>query len=284
MNLVDAIIHLVKTRNTRFRDDASFSHNRVNSVGEKLECFVKDMFAGTLSADSPEKRAEIFSEVFSYTGNQNNPPDIILKNGDAIEVKKIENADAALALNSSYPKAKIFSDSPMISAACRDCEGVGAWREKDVIYAVGVVRNNRLRALTMVYGNDYCAEKSVYERIRQRVKSGVEEICGIEFAETKELGRVNRVDPLGITYLRIRGMWGIENPFTVFRRVYARDDARNFNFMCVVGARKYMSFPNRGALESLAGTVPELNVSDVKIPDPNNPAQMRRAKLITFSF
>ena len=30
------------------------------------------------------------------------------------------------------------------------------------------------------------------------------------FAETKELGRVNQVDPLGITNLRIRGMWQIE--------------------------------------------------------------------------
>lgn len=60
--------------------------------------------------------------MFSYIGNQNNPPDSMLRNGDAIEVKKIESKKAALALNSSYPKAKLYADSPMINKECRECE------------------------------------------------------------------------------------------------------------------------------------------------------------------
>lgn len=50
-------------------------------------------------------RNRLISETFCYLGNPNNPPDSMLKNGgDAIEVKKIEAPNAALALNSSYPK------------------------------------------------------------------------------------------------------------------------------------------------------------------------------------
>lgn len=42
------------------------------------------------------------------------------------------------------------------------------------------------------------------------------QIPNISLTDTRELGKLNKVDPLGITYLRIRGMWGIENPFQVF--------------------------------------------------------------------
>lgn len=44
---------------------------------------------------------------------------------------------------------------------------------------------------------------------------GIGEINGLEFAKTKEIGRLNKVDPVGITYLRIRGMWGIKNPVDI---------------------------------------------------------------------
>src|SRR5699024_11579610 len=62
--------------------------------------------------------------------------------------------------------------------------------------------------LWFVYGDCYCADKSYYERIADTIKDGVSSIPDVDFGETKELGRVNKVDPLGITYLRIRGMWG----------------------------------------------------------------------------
>ena len=34
---------------------------------------------------------EKYSEVFSYLGNTSNPPDMIIKDGDAIEVKKLKD-------------------------------------------------------------------------------------------------------------------------------------------------------------------------------------------------
>ena len=69
-------------------DIASYSSkylNRVNFVGEQLEYYVRDAIAGSLVAKEKE---EIYSKVYSYLGNQNNPPDIIIKGGDAFEIKK----------------------------------------------------------------------------------------------------------------------------------------------------------------------------------------------------
>jgi hypothetical protein len=109
--------------------------NRINNVGEALETYIKDLFCGTLKEINASKKDKAYGDYFSYIGNQNNPPDAMLKGGDAIEVKKIESFSASLALNSSYPKDKLYSDSPMITAACRAAE---EWKEKDLIYTVGV--------------------------------------------------------------------------------------------------------------------------------------------------
>lgn len=279
-NIISAIIQLVE--NPKFELRAySESHNRANNMGEALEEYIKDLFAGTVNETDENIRNRKLSEVFSYLGNQNNPPDSMLRGGDAIEVKKIESNDSSLALNSSYPKAKLFADSPMIKNACRTCEN---WTVKDMIYAVGVVDNNNIKSLAFVYGDEYCAEKAVYEQIKGVIKDGVEGISGVEFAETKELGRVNRVDPLGITYLRVRGMWGIENPFSVFDYVYKRDYTKKFNFMALINNDKYYSFDNYKDLEAMCETVAQLQITDVKVRNPNNPAQLKSAKLITYAL
>lgn len=278
-NIISAIIQLVENPKLELKK-YSESHSRANNMGEALEEYIKDLFAGTVNETDENIRNQKLSEVFSYLGNQNNPPDSMLRGGDAIEVKKIESNDSSLALNSSYPKAKLFVDSPMIKRACKTCEN---WTVKDMIYAVGVVDDNNLKSLALVYGDDYCAEKSVYEQIKSVIKTGVESIGGVEFAETKELGRVNRVDPLGITYLRVRGMWGIENPFSVFNYIYKRDYSKRFNFMALINNDKYYTFDNYLILEGLCGKIEGLKIADVKIKNPNNPAQLKNAKLITYT-
>lgn len=280
MNIVNAIINLVNhpvaTVHARY-----IGKNRANSMGDALEEYVKDLFSNTFDETDEAKRLEKISEVFSYLGNNSNPPDGILKGGDAIEVKKIESVNSALALNSSYPKHKLYADSPMLSNACKTAE---EWVEKDIIYAVGVVNSNSIRHLAFVYGLDYAANNEVYARIKQKIKYGVETIPDVEFSDTKELGRVNRVDPLGITYLRVRGMWGIENPFTVFNYIYERDFSKDFNFMCIINDEKFDTLENRQDLMDLCEEVEELTITDVKIKNPDNPAQLKGAKLITYAI
>lgn len=275
--IVDAIVNLAENPIT-FLVREYRSKNRANNVGDALEEYVKDLFAGTFAMREGE-RLERLEEVFSYLGNSSNPPDAMLRGGDAIEVKKIESLDAPLALNSSYPKHTIRADSSMISEACRDAE---VWHEKDMLYVVGSVRDNILKHLVMVYGLDYCASEVCYRRLKSRIAEGVNAIEGVEFAETKELGRVNRVDPLGITYLRVRGMWGIENPWTVFDYVYRRDMRKKLNFMALINERKWNALPDTQRILEVAKRNPQLKVSDVKIKDPDNPAHLNAAKLVQF--
>lgn len=278
-NIIDAICEIVSNPQYKLKD-YSDSHNRANSMGSALEEYVKDIFSGAVGVADEVLRNQLISENFSYVGNQNNPPDSILKDGDAIEVKKIESIDSALALNSSYPKAKLFANSLMISKACRECE---QWDVKDMIYTVGVVKDNNLSSLSMVYGVDYCAEQATYERIKHTIKMGVESIPSVEFAETKELGRVNRVDPLGITYLRVRGMWGIENPFKVFSYVYTRDSSKEFNFMALINSDKFNLFANKDKLYKMVAACKSLKIEEVRIKNPNNPALLSSAVLISYS-
>lgn len=278
-NIIDAIVTLVERNNFNLID-STFVSNRANSRGNALEIYVKNLFADTFSLPDKE-RLEIWNETFSYLGNNNNPPDFMLKDGDAVEVKKIESPDVALALNSSYPKHTLKSSSLLISSACREAEN---WTEKDIIYAVGVVSGNKLKHFCMIYGSDYCASDECYNQIRQKIKNGVEDIPSVEFAQTRELGRVNRVDPLGITYLRIRGMWHIENPWHVFDYVYRRNFQAEFNFMCMINLEKWLTLNNREKLFKLQKNYSALKITDVKIKNPDNPAKLNEAKLIHYEI
>ena len=278
MNIINAIINIVNNPVTQLVSYYS-GKNRANNAGDALEEYVKDIFANTFNMTESERLKKL-NEVFSYLGNNSNPPDAMLKGGDAIEVKKIESDTVALALNSSYPKHTLLSTSPMISTACKEAE---IWREKDIIYAVGVVKENKLKHFSMVYGLDYCASEECYSRIKRKIKEGVESIPGVEFSPSKELGHINKVDPLGITYMRVRGMWGIENPWKVFNYVYTRDFSKEFTFMCIINDSKWNSFENTGDLIRLARNVPSLSIQNVEVKNPDNPAKLNKAKLICFS-
>lgn len=278
MNIINAIINLVQNPVTQLVNYYQ-GKNRANNAGDALEEYVKDIFANSFDMSEME-RLEQLNAVFSYLGNNSNPPDAMIKNGDAIEVKKIESVNASLALNSSYPKHKIRSSSPMISSACKNAEN---WTEKDILYIVGVVTQNRLKHLCMVYGLDYCASEKCYSRIKDTIKNGVEAVSGFEFAESRELGRINRVDPLGITYMRIRGMWGIENPWKVFHYVYTLDMSKEFTFMCIINETKWNTLSNIQELIDLAQVTPGLSITDTRVKNPDNPAQLNNAKLICFN-
>ena len=278
-NLLRALANIVNNPITEIREYYR-SRNRINNVGEALETYCKDAFSSAFGKDKESEKMLLYHEAFSYIGNQNNPPDIILLKGDAIEVKKIQSSNSALALNSSYPKSKLFADSKMITNACRNCEK--GWSIKDIIYIVGHTTDESLKSLWLVYGDCYAADKEVYERIKSSISDGVNLIPDIEFAETNELGKVKKVDPLGITDLRIRGMWHIKNPKDVFDYVYQYDSTAKFQLVSIIRGEKYKSFPieDRNALESLKNE--NLLINEAKIKDPDNPAKLIDAKLIIF--
>lgn len=86
-NILEAIYNIVNKRD--FKIKALYSgRNRANGMGDALENYIKDAFANTFSIPNDIERLKIFNQKFSWLGTQNNPPDIMIKNGDAIEVKK----------------------------------------------------------------------------------------------------------------------------------------------------------------------------------------------------
>jgi hypothetical protein len=122
----------------------------------------------------------------------------------------------------------------------------------------------------------------IYERIKSTISQGIKTIPDVEFTETKELGKVKKVDPLGITDLRIRGMWHIANPTKIFDYIYAYDEHKDFQLICLMKKEKYEGLPleDRELLENLS--VDGVEVLDVKIKSPNNPVVLVDGKLLVF--
>lgn len=76
-NIVRAIINIVNNPITQL-NEYNTGHNRINNIGEALEEYIKDAFANTIGNNTNARNRKI-NEVFSYIGNQNNPPDSIIK-------------------------------------------------------------------------------------------------------------------------------------------------------------------------------------------------------------
>lgn len=277
-NILKAFNNISKLKSFKLTELYS-GQNRVNNVGTALEYFVKDMFSSSIDMVGFGNKDRAHSEHLSYLGNQNNPPDFVIKNGDAVEVKKIITVVGDIALNSSYPKSKLHSNDTRILQSCRDCDG-GNWNEKDILYTVGTVIESKIKVLWFVYGNCYAADREVYERTFNSISSKVHEIDHLEFINTNEIAGVRKIDPLGITYLRVRGMWGIQTPHKVFGSLTEFNPESEFSAYTLVLTEKYKIFPenDRRAIEAN----PKINIRDVEIRSPNNPAVYLNAKLISF--
>ena len=256
------------------------SNNRINAVGDALEEFIKDAFANTICEANLKIKARKHSEIFSWLGNKNNPPDLIIKNRDAIEVKKITSLKSQIALNSSYPKDKLFSSDPMITTDCRNCE---KWTKKDIIYTIGVFQKDKLKLLWMIDGSCYAAKSEYYTRIKNKISTGINEIEDVEFADTNELGRINKVDPLGITYLRIRGMWGIDNPIRVYDYLnLGLNDDNRFQLIAIIPESKYLSLTDKSKKMIRSISNSNFKINKEKIKSPNNPAQMVDVRIVNY--
>ena len=78
-NILKAFINIVNNHQTHIQNITE-GNNRANNMGEGLESYIKEVFANTLNVQNPQKKLEILADTFSYQGNKNNPPDLILKN------------------------------------------------------------------------------------------------------------------------------------------------------------------------------------------------------------
>jgi len=276
-NTLKAFINIVTNYQTNIQNITD-GNNRMNNIGDGLEAYIKNIFANTINEVDEKKKLEKINQTFSYTGNKTNPPDMMLWNGDAIEVKKIESSSTSLQLNSSHPKSKLLNTNKKINQACKNCE---EWVEKDLIYTIGYIKAKKLNSLWMVYGDCYAADDSTYQKVENEITTSIDSIDDLEIKQdTNELSGIKNVDPLNITYLRVRGMWIIENPNKVYNYLYEYDKNATFQLVCLMKKSKYESF----STEDIANIeqIESITIDNVKIKNPNNPANLIDAKLLVF--
>lgn len=278
-NVLTAVTSIVKNMSATL--DLSYSggiDNRMNQMGEALEEFVKNAFADCLNKD--RRSVELArAKVFSYLGNSKNPPDAMLKGGAAIEIKKLEKIETAqLQLNSSYPKNKLHANNPKI---CQSCVNSEKWDVKDMIYVVGHVDKHTIKAIYFVYGDIYCDEKSTYEKVENKIKESLASLEDVELAPTNELGRVNGVDHLGITDLRVRGMWLLRTPFKHFDYLIDSAQECNFKLVAIVPEDVYLAFENKDIFEKFC-LENNVEIHDEQLPNPQNPAELINSKIIKY--
>jgi len=283
-SLLSGIVNIVSFRNYDLGEYGTNYSTRINNVGECLEYYVKDALADSFEVENKDDKYEIHSGVFSYLGNQNNPPDAILRNGDAFEVKKLESPYTDLAFSNYPPKNRLYQGDPRMNSGCRKCDGAN-WRNKDIYYVVGYIKAKRLRYIFFVHGVCYAADPEIYYKLHQRFREGIDTVLNssdYETSDTSELGKVRRVDPLGITYLRIRGLWYIANPIKVFEYVYNWNENSMFSLFALIEKSKYYSYPRQDIDSIEAHDL--IAVQDCLVKDPNNPANRIAAKLITCTL
>lgn len=250
--------------------------------------YIKNLFADTFHVADKTERTCRWGDVF-HIGNSTNPPDLMLRGGDAIEIKNIyipkrysrPGLNDPLILNTVYPRQKLFVDDPLVTNSCRKAE---RWTEKDIIYAVGVSKGKQLTHLCMVYGIDYCASAKHYKNILLEMRSKLKDIPNIRFGDEREPGRVNAIDPTGATRLDLRNMWHIENPWSFFRYVYRPNPNARFNFMCIIRNEKLSRFRNGDNLFAWREICPSLIIEQVRIKDPDASGQLNDALLIRYEI
>ena len=159
----------------------------------------------------------------------------------------------------------------------------GEWVEKDIIYAVGCVEEKCLKSLALVYGSVYCADKEYYEKIFTLIKQSIHN-SDLPFEKTNELAHINAVDPLGITYFRARGMWGIAHPFKVYDYIYTYNRKSVFSLMVIIPTDIFKTFDNSRELIELSNRIDSFSIEDKKVKNPNNTAELIDVKLITYEI
>jgi hypothetical protein len=284
-NILTAIKNIsdFRTNNMReyFRDYAT---TQVKTVRQEMEYFVKDAISGSSKSVKDKKPSDRYSGVFSYIGSKNKPPDMIIKGGDALVIKTMKTYKSGLTINNYPPKANLKWNDPWVLKNCRQIDG-GQWNSKDIFYVTGWIEKRRMKYLIFIQGSCFIPEDKVFIKKIQGIKKNVFnylESEGLEAINTIGLGKVNNIDPLGITNLRIKGVWSVKNPLKVFSDTFSYDKDKDFTLIALMFKNKFDSFPKKDVNAVINDK--QIEVKDVTIKNPNNPKKKIEAKLITTSW
>ena len=96
------------------------------------------------------------------------------------------------------------------------------------------------------------------------------------------MGRINKIDPLGISSLRVRGMWIFQNPKKIFEYLNFPKQKKKFELICLMKSDKFESMPKNDKKNLINSKIDNLQVKDIKLKDPNNLENEIDCKLILY--
>lgn len=282
-NILKAIVNISESQDLDLDNYKKIeANNRIQKQGEGLEIFIKDSFCGVPEGPTPEQtRIENYLRVFSDLGHANNPPDAMIRGGDAMEIKKHEGFSiSSLSLNSSPPRTILTDEDRNIAMETSNCEPK-PWK-RDYLYIIGNQKSKELRRVTLCYGNCFVAcdndYRDFFDKIKKTITDG--DIQGAKFHDSKEFGRISEIDPLDFTRLRIRSMFELDNPNEIFKDQIDWKDNEDLMISAIMKKEKFISFPEQDR-ESLESN--NFEIKEFKGKNPDNPEEEIDLVLVRYS-
>ena len=272
---ITELVKIVSTGGGRGISLTTQPRGTLGAKGKPFEIFAKNMFAGSLGALSSHVDAA-WQKTFSWLGSDNAPPDFMIWNGDAVEVK-VHGSTTQIQLNSSPPKRILKATDTRIEKDCRDCE---IWVEKDFVYFIGKANAEYVEAVWLIDGRCIAAESSVYDVLFDKLKATVKELGG---EPGNEIGRLNRVDPLKATSLRVRGMWLLDHPAKVFKDFFVKPQDQVFVLNALISKTKWDEYPKELIDDLEALSVHGLSIEHIVLPDSGGSNEPMRAVHISWA-
>ena len=280
-NLLKSLVNISKSSHldlTNVKYDSEDA-NRIQQVGAGLEVFLRDSFCGIPGAITNHKKN--YEKVFSWLGSKNNPPDAMLRSSDAIEIKKHENLKHPnLALNSSPPRSIMKHNDSKIQAKCKKAEKT-PW-VKDYLYALGGIQHNNVKEIIFCYGDCFIASDEVFQKPLNAISDSLKKLedKGIELQDTNEIGKVKKIDILGYSELRIRGMWGLRSPGKIFKNQIGKSGDEELLIVAIMKKEKFEKFPEEDRKKLKNNS---FNVKHFQASDPNDSKNQIDLVLVKYS-
>jgi len=266
-NILEAIVNIVENKDYEIKEYTSGS-NRTQNMGEALEQYILDAYCNSFKVIDNDERLLKHQQIFSFLGSKSKLPDAIVRGAEALEIKK--SSQSTVQLNSSSPKHTLKAENKRVASSAKICEDE-AWSEKEMIYCFGYIPDNanQLKSVWFVYGRVFCDLPEVYEGTANKIESNLEDLQNDD-TETNELGRINNVDNLKITYLRVRGMWVIQHPQKVFSKLTKGWGKNDFEVKAIIPKSIFDGLPEKSKNRLKSSS---LNIDEIELPDPTNRAR-----------
>lgn len=288
-DVLKGLAHLVRHSNFQLPSTRGIGGTDSAPLGKPFEVYCKDWLS-LLPPGNINQRLDFYERAFSYQGADNNPPDVMYRggnDGDAFEFKKTESANAALLLNSSFPKNYLSNTSPGLLDVCINCE---PWNKRTFYYVIGRIKQNdqRVASLWVVDGQLMASDHAVYENVFAGLQGAVDNFItsqNLMQIQSVELGRIRGIDPLDKTVLRVRSMWELESPQKTFKDIQGvrPDNQKSVLHALILDSEwNQYSAESRSEISALVGREGFSLLTIDNLPNPSNPEQMLSAKLIRY--